>query len=143
MANGIVIDFDKTLFIQFAVFVIFGIIIQKLIVNPVVDILDKRENATLGAKDDSKEMYEEAEKIMAEYETKIRDAQKEAAKEQEEYISQINKKLYAEFDSEREKISKKISEFNEKLENEKKEIKKELERESRIIAELIVKKIVG
>ncbi len=143
LANGIVIDFDKTIFIQFIIFIIFGIIIQKLIVNPVVDILDKREAATTGAKDDSKDMLEKINIISSDYENKLKLAKKEALIEQDNYIKTINSKLTDEFSLEKAKVELKIKEFAKKLEDEKKDLKKDLEKESKQIADLIVKKVMG
>ena len=143
LANGIVIDFDKTIFIQFAIFITFGLIIQKLIVNPVVDILDKREAATTGAKDDSKGMLERIETISSDYENKLKSAKKEALIEQDNYIKSVNSKLSDKFSSEKAKIDAQIKEFAEKLEKEKKELKKDLEKESKQIADLIIKKVMG
>lgn len=143
LANGIVIDFDKTIFIQFAIFIILGIIIQKLIVNPVVDILDKREAATTGAKDDSKDMLEEIDHLSSDYKNKLKSAKKEALIEQENHIKTINSKLADEFSLEKTKVELKIKEFDKKLENEKKDLKKDLEKESKQIADLIIKKVMG
>jgi len=142
-ANGIVIDFDKTIFIQLAIFIIFGVIIQKLIVNPVVDILDKREDATVGAKDDSKDMIERIETISSDYENKLKIAKKDALIEQDNYIKELNSNLSSKFLEEKNKVDVKIKEFAQKLEADKLKLKKDLENESKEIAGLIVKKVMG
>jgi F-type H+-transporting ATPase subunit b len=143
LANGIVIDFDKTIFIQLFIFIAFGIIIQKLIVNPVVDILDKREDATVGSKDDSKDMIERIESISAEYESKLMLAKKEALIEQDNFIKDVSSKISGKFLLEKNKVDKQIDEFVVKLEKEKLDLKKDLELESKEIAELIIKKVMG
>jgi len=142
-AEGIVIDFDKTIFVQLFIFIIFGFIIQKLIVNPVVNILDEREAATTGSKDESKDMLEKIDIISADYEEKLKSAKKEALLAQEDSVKQVSIKLSENLSNEKNILDKKIDKFVTKLEDEKLVLKKSLEKESKEIADLIVKKVMG
>jgi len=142
-AEGIVIDFDKTIFIQLFIFLAFGVIIQKLIVNPVIDIIDKREEATVGSKDDSKDMLERIEEISSDYENKLKSAKKEAFLVKEAATKELSASLFEKLSSEKNIFDEKIDEFATKLEKEKVQLKKDLDKESKVIADLIVKKVMG
>jgi len=142
-AEGIVIDFDKTTFIQLFIFLIFGFIVQKMIVNPVVNILDERENSTTGSKDQSKDMIEKVESISVEYEDKLKEAKKEVFLEKESSLKEISTSLSEKLSDEKKVFDKKIEDFISKLEKEKIELKKDLNKESKEIANLIVKKVMG
>jgi len=142
-AEGIVIDFDKTMFIQLFIFLVFGFIVQKIIVNPVVNILDERENATTGSKDQSKEMVEKFESISVEYDNKLKEAKKEVFLEKEKSLKEISSSLSEKLSNEKSIFDKKIEDFISRLEKEKLELKKDLNKESSDIANLIVKKVMG
>jgi len=101
-AGGIVIDFDSTIFVQLFIFIVFGILIQTIIVKPVVEILDKRENATIGTKEEVVLIQQKIIKMEEEYNEKILNAKKECQKNLEAKLVEIQTKTQKSFEESKE-----------------------------------------
>jgi hypothetical protein len=83
------------------------------------------------------------EEMAEKYESELKKAKTEALIEQESEIKKISSNLSEEFLKEKQKYDSLLKDFTSKLESEKIQLKKELDKESKEISELIVKKIVG
>ncbi len=142
-ASGIVIDFDSTVFVQFFIFIVFGFLIQTIIVKPVVEILDKRENATIGTKEEVLLIHQKIIKMEEEYNEKILNAKKESQKNLEAKLVEVQAKTQKMFEESKTKTEKNFSEFKEKLQKEQKALQSNVAKESKDIAQMIVKKIMG
>ena len=140
---SVVIDFDKTVFIQFAIFIIFGLIIQRLIVNPVVDIIDRREEATTGSDKEVKLISEKIEVLTKDYDEKLLDARKKISTENNNIIEKSMKENDQLIKNENEKVKIQLKKVNQELESEKLALKKELDSEIDNLATLIVEKVMG
>ncbi len=140
---SVVIDFDSTVLVQLVIFIVFGLIMQKLIINPVVNIIDRREEATEGSREQVKEMEDKILQLSNEYDTKIIGARKEIVAENDTIIDSIQRENNRLLKEENNKIKNILDELNNDLMGEKKELEKELNLEIDSLATLIVKKVMG
>lgn len=88
-AGGVVIDIDATLLVQLVIFILFALIMQKLIIHPVMDILDKRACATDGAVQKGKELFASAAEKKVLYDQQINVAKRNAQQKQDEMLQGV------------------------------------------------------
>lgn len=81
--GGISVDFDKSVLIQFAAFLMLLVIIKPLLVDPFLKLVEEREKRTEGARADARTMDERAGEILKKYEAELDKVRKVAAEERE------------------------------------------------------------
>lgn len=80
-AAGNLITADKTVFIQFAIFLVALYILNALFFKPLMELADKRERATSGSGREADELAAKTEEIAAKYEAALKDAREQALAE--------------------------------------------------------------
>lgn len=75
---------DKTILIQFVIVLVGLYIINKLILQPMLTLLDRRENLTKGTVNEARQLTEEAETLINDYKQKIDSARAEATEKRAE-----------------------------------------------------------
>ena len=77
------ISLDISILYQVILFVILGLLLNKILFQPYLRLLDEREQKTTGAQHDSTELEHEGARLRAQYEEKIAQARSTAAIERE------------------------------------------------------------
>lgn len=109
------IDIDATVAIQMALFLGLLLILRPLLITPYLKAMDARKEGLEGSREDAGEFEIRAEKALADYERKMRDARREAQEvrdslrgqgtaEQLELIEETRGELSAKIATERAKI---------------------------------------
>ncbi len=80
-AAGDLITADKTLFVQFAIFLVALYLLNNLFFKPLMDLADRRESATSGSVKDAQELVEKARKMTAQYDEALKEAREQALSE--------------------------------------------------------------
>lgn len=69
------ISLDYSVVYQFALFLVLGVILNKVLFRPYLNLLEERERKTTGAQHDSTDLEREGARLRAQYEEKIAQAQ--------------------------------------------------------------------
>ena len=80
-ASPPLIDFDGTLFVQFALFVIMLIVLSRLVFKPYLAMRDARHKGIEGAREEASAMQERAVQTNADYDAKLTKARLRGAEE--------------------------------------------------------------
>ena len=81
MPIAAVVDLDSSLVVQLAVFLLFFYLFNKILVQPMLNVFEKRHSLTDGAREEARASVKEAEAKIAEYEERISDARRSALEE--------------------------------------------------------------
>jgi len=81
MPIAAVVDLDSSLIVQLAVFLLFFYLFNKILVQPMLNVFEKRHSLTDGAREQARISVKEAETKIAEYEERIADARRSALEE--------------------------------------------------------------
>lgn len=83
MIAAVTVDFDKTVFIQMALFALLILVLKPLLLDPMLRVFTLREERTDGAKAEARGMQERAAEILANYEKEVAKVRSEATAERE------------------------------------------------------------
>ena len=137
------INLDYSLLIQAAVFIVFVLLINQILFRPVVRLLERRKEATVGAQERALSLQEQAEKEVALLEEKLAKARQEAALERD----RVKKKILSEqkqfIERARKAIEKDIPALREKALGEAEKVEETLRKELEPFAEKIAAKVMG
>lgn len=75
------VDLDASMIVMFALFTVLYFILNKRVFQPMLDMFDKRHDLTAGARDAAELAVSQAEGRIAEYETKVGEARRNAIAE--------------------------------------------------------------
>ena len=81
MPIAAVVDLDSSLVVQLAVFLLFFYLFNKILVQPMLNVFEKRHSLTDGAREQARASVKDAEAKIAEYEERISDARRSALEE--------------------------------------------------------------
>lgn len=84
LSGGSMIDLDGTFFVQLAIFFVAFFILKGLVFSPVLKVLDAREAAIDGARNEAAGMDAEVAEKKADFESKMRAIKAEASAEREQ-----------------------------------------------------------
>jgi F0F1-type ATP synthase membrane subunit b/b' len=116
---------DKTLWYQFAIVVVMYLLSKALFFSHLQNIIETREDKTVGLEGSAEKQFEEVNKLASEYKEKIGAANKSAKNKLDSDKSEISKSLESNYKSEEKKIndyidqSRKESESNLKIQKDK------------------------
>ncbi len=120
------LQIDSSFFIQFALVTILYFVLRNLFLNNLQEVLELREDNTTRMESGADKKINEAEKVAAEYKSKIEEARGEAFKiistKKDEVISRENKKLKEHETTLEKDLNDKKSVFETELEEKKKNI---------------------
>ncbi|MCC6215864.1 MAG: ATP synthase F0 subunit B [Polyangiaceae bacterium] len=89
--GGVTIDFDKSLFVQLALFTALLVVMKPLLVDPMLRIFEAREKRTDGERASAREMEEKAGELLKRYETELGEVRRVAAEERERTRAELAK----------------------------------------------------
>lgn len=116
--GGAIIDLDGTFFLQFGIFVVLFLFLREVVFKPVMAVLDAREHATEGARDEARDLEARAKEKLAAFEAEMTKAKVELAAERDR-LRKDGASL------ERELLAKARSDADQVLENATKQIAEE------------------
>ncbi len=137
------INLDYTLLVQAAVFIVFVFLINQFLFRPIVDLLERRKEATTGAQEKALALQEKAEKEAALLEEKLAQARHEAALERDRLRKKALEEQKSVIERARRAIDKDIPALREKVLGEAKEVEEVLKKELEPFAKQIAEKILG
>ena len=82
-AGGVEMDFDRTMLVQMALFVLLIAVLSPLLFKPVLRLFEERERRTEGARSDARQMQDKAENLLVRYQAKLEDVKRVATQERE------------------------------------------------------------
>jgi F-type H+-transporting ATPase subunit b len=95
----VTVDFDKTVFLQMALFALLVVVLKPLLFDPMLRLFALREARTDGARAEARSMQEQAADLLGTYEAKLAAVRVEAAHEREALrreTSQLEEQILAE-----------------------------------------------
>jgi F-type H+-transporting ATPase subunit b len=81
--GGAIIDLDGTFFLQFGIFVALFLFLRAVVFRPVLAVLEAREHATDGARDEARDLEARAKEKLAAFESEMTKAKVELAAERD------------------------------------------------------------
>jgi len=81
--GGVRIDFDRTFLVQMVIFAALIVVLKPLLFDPVLRVFQERERRTEGAREDARQMQEEAGELLQEYERALARVRQVASEERE------------------------------------------------------------
>jgi F-type H+-transporting ATPase subunit b len=82
-SGGVVMDIDRTMLVQMAIFVFLIVVLSPLLFKPLLKLFEERERRTEGARTDARQMQEKAESLLVRYQAKLEDVKRIAAQERD------------------------------------------------------------
>ena len=82
-SGGVVMDIDRTMLVQMAIFVFLIVVLSPLLFKPLLRLFEERERRTEGARTDARQMQEKAENLLVRYQAKLEDVKRIATQERD------------------------------------------------------------
>ena len=142
-AGGVVMDIDRTMLVQMAVFVLLIVVLSPLLFKPVLRLFEERERRTEGARSDARAMQEKAENLLERYQSKLEDVRITAGTERERLRAetlQLEAKILGQA---RQATSQIVEAGRAQIERETAGIRQDIGVQSRAIAREIGSRVLG
>jgi len=143
LSGGSIIDLDGTVFVQLGMFFVAFLLLHALVFKPMVALLDAREQAIDGAKDEAKHLEQEVKDKQATFEGELRKVRGSAGEERERLRAEgleLERKL---LESVRSETATLVREAGERLQTEAKRVRAELSQNQAELAREIASKVIG
>ena len=143
LSGGSIIDLDGTVFVQLGMFFVAFVVLYALVFKPMVAVLEAREAAIDGAKDEAKHLEQEVKDKQASFESELRKVRSASGEERERLRLEgqtIERKL---LDTVRAETTELVSEARVRLEVEAKTARAELASARPELARQIASKVIG
>lgn len=140
---GVSVDFDGSVLIQFAVFLILFIVIKPVLLDPFLKVVEEREKRTDGAKKEAREMDEKAGDIIKRYEGELEKVRKVANEERERLRAEAQKLEAQILGEAREEATKVTDEGKGKIQKEAESIRFDLGQLASTLSKEIATKVIG
>jgi F0F1-type ATP synthase membrane subunit b/b' len=138
-----VISLDKSLLIQFVIFLIFMILLNQLAFKPFLRFLELRHQRIFGKKEEAEKLKKEAEELEKFWIEQLRKIQEESLKEGFLVREEAKKEREAFLASLREELAKEIQRMRQKMEEDLKGALSEVENLAKNLAKGFSEKILG
>ena len=142
-SSAVNVDFDLTFLAQLVLFTTFIVVMKPMLFDPLLRVFEERERRTEGAKDEAREMDEEAIQLSKRYEAELEKAHKVAAAEREKArleTAKIEAKILAEARAE---VAVILEQGKARNASEVKQMRDDLEKGRPALAAEIASKMVG
>jgi F-type H+-transporting ATPase subunit b len=141
--GGVNVDFDKSVLVQFAAFVVLLLIIKPLLVDPFLKVIEEREKRTEGAKTDARHMDERAGELFQRYEAELKKVRQVAGEEREKLRIEGQKLEARMLEDARQQSGRIAAEGKAALGKEADGVRVELSKSAAQIASDIVSRVLG
>lgn len=140
---AVTVDFDKTVFLQMALFALLIVVLKPLLLDPMLRVFALREERTDGAKAEARAMQERAAEILSNYEKEVAKVRAEATAEREA-LRKETAKLEAEILAEARATAEGIAEEGRRrIEGEIATLQKDLEAQAQALSKDIGSRVLG
>ena len=143
LSGGSIIDLDGTVFVQLGMFFIAFLVLYALVFKPMIAVLEARELAIDGAKDEAKHLEQEVKDKQTMFETELRKVRGSAGEERERLRTEgleLERKL---LENVRAETSTLVREAGERLEIEARRVRGELQQSRPDLARESASKVIG
>ena len=142
-AGGVVMDVDRTMFVQAGIFVMLIVVLSPLLFKPLLRLLEERERRTEGARQEARAMQDKAENLLLRYQTKLEEVRRTASHERERLRNetlQLESRIVGEA---RTATAAFVQQGRAQIERETAKIRQEMAAHSQAIAREIGSKVLG
>ncbi len=136
------IELNKWFFVQLVNFLFLMVILNILVFRPLLDLFQKRKEATEGALEEAKRLNEEKDRVIAEYQKELAAARDKAREIYNSLREEGLKKQKELIEAAHEEAMKEIERAQQQIKEETEKARKELGEAVRRFSEEIVKKLV-
>ncbi len=143
LSGGSIVDLDGTVFVQLGLFFVAFLVLYALVFKPMVALLEAREHAIDGAKDEAKQLDGEVEAKQAKFEAELRRVRASSNEERDRLRGEgqeLERKLLERVRSETQAL---INDARVRLESEARIARSELSAESGELAREIASRVLG
>lgn len=141
--GGISVDFDKSVLIQFAAFLLLLVVIKPLLIDPFLKLVEEREKRTEGARAEARTMDERAGEILKKYEAELDKVRKVAAEERERLRVEGNRLEARMLEEARVEAARIATEGKDAIAKEAETIRADLAKSSTTLATDIAERVMG
>jgi len=138
-----VISLDYTVILQMINFVIIFFLSKKMILEPVMRTIDKRDRKIALLSDDAKTFEDELEKNKRDYEKRIDDVKNDLLSHRNSAIVKAEKEANAEINRVKDNLDKKMQEFKDELTLQYEEAKTGIEKDIDMLSEDVIHVLLG
>jgi F-type H+-transporting ATPase subunit b len=143
LSGGSIIDLDGTVFVQLGMFFVAFLVLHALVFKPMIALLEAREQAIDGAKDEAKHLEQEVKDKQAMFEAELRKVRGTAGEERERLRAEgleLERKL---LETVRSETTTLVRQASERLQIEAKRVRGELSQSQPELAREIASKVIG
>lgn len=137
------LEINNTLFLQFSVFLVSLYVLNRLIFQPLLQVWDRREELTRGTVEQARQLVDEVDSIIAEYDTKMDEARSEANETRNELRRQGQEEAEKLVSAARSEAQSSIEDHRNKLQTEVETVKAKVKPEVELLARDISSRILG
>jgi F-type H+-transporting ATPase subunit b len=137
------ISLDYTIIYQAILTVVLWLVISKLLFQPYLKLFEERERSTLGARHEAAELEHEGERLKAQYEQKIAEAQTAGYAAKEAILREARQQREQLLARTREEASRVLERVREEVRSEMERERQLAEAEAATVAREMVSKILG
>ncbi|MEO0323433.1 MAG: ATP synthase F0 subunit B [Myxococcota bacterium] len=142
LSDGSLIDLDGTFFIQLAVFFTAFVVLRTLVFKPVLAVLEAREQATDGAREQAKQLQKEAAASGSDFEDKLRALRADAAEKRDALRGEGKRTEATLLAKVREDTEKQLAEAEARLASEAARLRSEVQGGTPALAKQIASKLL-
>lgn len=142
-SGGVSIDFDRTVLVQMALFVLLMLVLAPTLFGPLLRLFEERERRTEGARAEAREMQERAGELLLRYQTELGRVQQVAAVERERLRMETMRLETKILDEARAATAAIVEQGRSHLNVETAKLRVELEAKTRQISAEIAKAVMG
>jgi len=143
LAGGVSLDFDNTLVFQILIFVLLMFLLEPLLFRPVLRVFALREERTVGAKAQARELDERAGEIYQRYQRELERVNRVAAEERDRIRAETAKVEGEILREARAATSRVVEDGRKQIAAEISRIRFDLGRESQRLSQDIVTRVLG
>jgi F-type H+-transporting ATPase subunit b len=134
---------DKTFFVQFAIFLVFFMVLARLYFRPFLGLFEARHKKTVEDREAAEKLVAQAEAKFEEYKRKLAEERQAAKKEFDTALAQAKKEEASVLGAAREEAKKITQEAAESVAKQREQLKKSLEAEVEALARTISERLVS
>jgi F-type H+-transporting ATPase subunit b len=142
-SGGVTIDFDRTVLVQMALFVVLMLVLAPVLFRPLLRLFEERENRTEGAREEARAMQELAAELLARYEGELGRVQEVAAAEREKLRAETLRLEAKILDEARRATTTIVEEGRKRIEFEVGRLRAALDKQSNEISREIALRVLG
>ncbi len=143
LASGSVVDLDGTMLIQWAIFLLFFLILRSIIWKPFLETIERRDEEIEGRKKQAIESEEQAKLREKSYQEQLRQVQTEAMESRALMLDSEKRRASQALDATRGDIARAAAEMRQELERQMMDARARMSSEAEAMARLACERILG